>query len=503
MTTARRPEGDDGVALFAALMVVAISSSLILIILGYAVSAARDSGRDRGRSIAVATVEGVVDSTYAALQTGTPANMPCNVVPTQVLAAGPDGSSAQATVRYMVKKADGTTLVTADCMPAGYAPKDVVGAVITATGNTAARAGSPAGKRKMESHVKLTPVYAQDNSLGKAIYASGSLAVTNNATLLGNVGSDADVYAGQTFVCDNSLDLAGSLYVQGNTTFSNTCSVKGDLHSLGSVTINNQSTIGGRIISSSGTTGVALNHPNITAGGVVQAAGGITGDGSWGSCVQPKCQRNLSPAPPPPPNEPFPILQWDAATQAAWLAAGYTNVVTRDDCTESGGLNSATRWLRDEAHLLTAKSVLLTDCAIKLSGEEIKLKQDLAILAKGGFQSTNSTEFASTASGTPRHLHWVVPFDTVARPCTTPQISTSQQFRVTDDVRMFLYSPCDISFSNQSTQIGQIYGGGNVTVNNRFTLQFRPVPVFGVQLPVSSTVVESFKVDIVYKRETG
>ena len=70
---------------------------------------------------------------------------------------------------------------------------------------------------------------------------------------------------------------------------------------------------------------------------------------------------------------------------------------------------------------------------------------------------------------------------------------------------MFLYSPCNISFSNQSTQIGQIYGGSNVTISNKFTLQFRPVPVYGVSFstPVVSTVVESFKVDIVYKRETG
>jgi hypothetical protein len=494
------------VALFAAIIVAAISSSLILVILGYAVSAARDSARDRGRSIAVATVEGVVDSTYAALQTGDPANLPCNVVPSAV-AAGPDGAAAQATVRYMVKKADGSTLIDpVACRPAGYAPKDVIGAVITVNGTTAARAGLPAGKRKMESYVKLTPVYAQSNSLNKAIFASGKVSMTNSATLLGNVGTDADVYAGKDFICDNSMDLGGSLYVQGYTKFDNTCSVKGDLHSLSYVQINNQSTIGGRIISSTGAISVANN--NTTVGGVLQAAGDISGANTWNTCPEIKCQRGLSSAP-PPAQEPFPVLKWDDATRAEWVAAGYTaaNTVTLNNCTESDGTNAATKWFVANAATLTGKSVLLTDCAIKLTGnygKNLQLNNDLLIVARGGFTSNNSTEFASTAAGTPRHLHWVVPHDVaVTLPCVTPVISTAQQFSLTNDVRMFLYSPCNISFANQSTQIGQIYGGSDVTVSNSFTLQFRPVPVFGVTLPASTTLVESYKVDIVYKRETG
>ena len=179
---------------------------------------------------------------------------------------------------------------------------------------------------------------------------------------------------------------------------------------------------------------------------------------------------------------------------------------TVNDCTVTAGVNAATRWFLDNAATIPAKSVLITPCEIKLEGnhgKDLKLKNDLLIMSKGGFSTNNSTEFGSTVAGQTRLLHWVVPFDTAARPCSTPSITTDQQFGLTADVRMFLYSPCNISFANQSTHIGQIYGGSNVTVNNRFTLQFRPVPVFGVQLPVSSTVVESFKVDIVYKRETG
>jgi hypothetical protein len=383
----------------------------------------------------------------------------------------------------------------------------VAGAVITVTGSTTARAGIPAGKRKMESYVKLTPVYGQDNSLGKAIYASGTLAVTNNATLLGNVGSDADVYAGTSFLCNNSLDLGGSLYVQGDTEFTNTCSVKGDLHSLGNIKIGNQSTIGGRVISTNGYAN--LDNPSITVGGVLQTAGDIFGKPPWNTCVQPKCQRNLNPPPPPPPTEPFPQMTW-AIMGAGWTAAGYTqaSVPNVNDCvTETDGLNAASKWFVDNAALLTSKTVLQTNCGIKLSGNHgkaLKLSNDLLILAKGGFTTTNQTEFGSTVPGAARNLHWIVPYDVATRPCSTPKITTSQQFSLTNDVRMFLYSPCDIDFANQSTQIGQIYGGSNVKISNKFTLQFRPVPVYGVSLGTTtvSTDVESFKVDIVYKRET-
>ena len=45
------------------------------------------------------------------------------------------------------------------------------------------------------------------------------------------------------------MNLAGSLYVQGPTKWTNTCSVQGNLHSLGSITVQNNSSIGGKVIS--------------------------------------------------------------------------------------------------------------------------------------------------------------------------------------------------------------------------------------------------------------
>jgi len=65
---------------------------------------------------------------------------------------------------------------------------------------------------------------------------------------------------------------------------------------------------------------------------------------------------------------------------------------------------------------------------------------------------------------------------------------------------MLLYSPCNIAFSNNSTHIGQIYGGGDVAIDNKFTLEYQPLPVLGID--PSSQPALGYNPSIVYKRET-
>ena len=126
------------------------------------------------------------------------------------------------------------------------------------------------------------------------------------------------------------------------------------------------------------------------------------------------------------------------------------------------------------------------------------------IVSKGGYSATNQTGFASTTTGVKRDLYWTVPYDSVAsRPCSSPAITTSNQFTLSSDVDMFMYTPCDITFSNMNKHFGQIYGGSNVTITNKYAMQFRPAAVFTAP-PWPSAAgarVESYKVDLVYKRE--
>lgn len=130
----------------------------------------------------------------------------------------------------------------------------------------------------------------------------------------------------------------------------------------------------------------------------------------------------------------------------------------------------------------------------------IPLSNDLAIFADGGFSSSNQVGFSSSVTGTSHNLYWVQPYDAVPHPCTSTGISTDQQFSLTDDVNMFLYSACNIAFANSSHHVGQIYGGGNVQINNQFNLQFKEIGVVGID-PASQPTV-GYNASVVYKRET-
>ena len=64
---------------------------------------------------------------------------------------------------------------------------------------------------------------------------------------------------------------------------------------------------------------------------------------------------------------------------------------------------------------------------------------------------------------------------------------------------MMMYTPCNASIQNHVTQFGQIYAGGSATVDNQFDMDFRPLPVVGID--PSSVPILSYNVDINYKRE--
>jgi hypothetical protein len=240
------------------------------------------------------------------------------------------------------------------------------------------------------------------------------------------------------------------------------------------------------VLSSTGT----ISLPNsFSVNGTLLAAGTIT----WGGCSSSgKCYPNTTVA--APQSFPFPILRGDAATMAIWVAEGY-NVVNDNDCAsiKNSIINTYAR--------AGAKTLVRTTCAVNFARDrDIPLSNDLAIFANGGFSSSQQVSFTSN-NGTARVLHWVVPYDAVAsRPCASPGITTDNQFNFASEVNMLVYSPCNISFSNNSDHLGQVFGGSQVSINNQFQMQFRPVPVWGID-PTSLPLL-SYKIDVVYKRET-
>ena len=485
MTRLRRTgSADSGVTLVIAMMVMGVVSTLGVVVITVAIQTNQDAGRDRQRTVIVNAAEAGIDASYAQIQaSGT--TLPCRwpATGTSSVKSSPDTATSYATVSYF--NAAGApmpctagTLIASAVKPAS--------AVVDGLGSAQPIAGRAATERHMQALINLTPVYGE--SLNKAIFADSSLTFNNQTTLTGNSGPDADVYTNGNFVCANNQNFAGSVLAQGSISVQGTCTIAGDAWARLGVSNSSGSngSIGGRVLSSTGN--ITLPN-NFNVNGTLLGAGSIT----WGGCsASGKCFPNTSVA--PPQSFPFPILRGDAGTMNAWQTEGYT--VYYDNNCASIKSNIINVYAKKGS-----KTLVRTTCAVAFAGDkDIPLSNDLAIFANGGFSSTQQVSFESDNT-TPRSLHWVVPADAVAsRPCASPGITTSQQFNFAATVNMLVYSPCDISFSNNADHLGQVFGGSDVAINNQFTMQFRPVPVWGVD-PTSLPLL-SYKIDVVYKRET-
>lgn len=99
-----------------------------------------------------------------------------------------------------------------------------------------------------------------------------------------------------------------------------------------------------------------------------------------------------------------------------------------------------------------------------------------------------------------RNVYLIVPYDAATRPCTAPGISTGNNFGSSAQVNLLVYSPCNVSFSNNGVPSqGQVYSGSTIQINNNYSLTFAQMTVFGID-PASLPAL-SYTVDILYKRE--
>lgn len=484
MLATRSAHDDKGSALVIAVMSVSVCLALALVGVQLAMTSTRASGVDRQRVLAINAAEAGVDAGYTAIQNGG-ANPPCSLPSTNVK-SGPDTAAFGTTITYY--NAAGTALT---CNAAGNVVGVPAKALLSSNAQTnVLGGGGTRGSRKMEALVNLIPVQL----LNKAIFADGSLSFSNRTTLTGQNGADADVYSNRSVDCANNENFAGNVYSQGDISISNSCTFAGNVWAGGRVFTNNgaNGAIGGFVKAGGG----SISLSGVTVGGNLYAQTSI----SFSGCsAAGKCFPNSNPG--LPPSSPFPVIRGDAASLAEWTAAapdgpGYTRYDYTGDCS---GLASA---IKNTYARTGVPTLLVTSCQVSLSNEkDIPLSNDLAIFAAGGFAATQQNTFLSNVAGQNRKMHWIVPYTaSITRPCSTPSITTDQNFGTSDDVDMFLYSPCNISFNNNSTHIGQVYGGSDVSISNQFNMEYRPVPVFGVDL--SSLPPLSYTPSIVYKRET-
>ena len=156
---------DSGVAIVAAIAVVGIVSTLVLLMVSVGIVAARDSAGDRSRSVGVASVDGLVDAeTTAVLQTAQPTALPCSYNPGTPINTGPDQTTTNVTIKYV--NAAGGYLPTGvgTCLPAGCSPSSIGGAVITATSS---KPGTANALRTVETYGQPHPHLLQPGKPGQ------------------------------------------------------------------------------------------------------------------------------------------------------------------------------------------------------------------------------------------------------------------------------------------------------------------------------------------------
>jgi hypothetical protein len=138
---------------------------------------------------------------------------------------------------------------------------------------------------------------------------------------------------------------------------------------------------------------------------------------------------------------------------------------------------------------------------VQSTGQQVNLNNDLAIFAYNGFTTAGRTVFGS-ADGAHHNFHVIVPYDATSSPatCWDPTIRMDNQTAIQPVLTTLLYTPCSTYMANSSTFTGQIFAGGDLSVNNQFAMQFDQVPMPNGTVSDSGNV-NGYTLDVVYKRE--
>jgi hypothetical protein len=450
---------EEGIAMITAILVSAVILTLSVTATTLAIHNTGQSGLDRQRMQVVADAEAGVNMAFSTLQSTPTANLPCTIQG-QSTVAPPQQYTA--TIQYF--DASGTALT---CNNPGLLAQPS-SALITSTSTPLPASVSPSAKRTMQSQVSLSPVYG---GFDTAIMSDGSPTTSNNLTVNGDNGDDGDVYTNGSWSCSNSMTIHGQMVAQGNISMINSCQITKDVWANGSVTMSNN-TVAGHDVTSS-TSSITLNNAahilnNATAGTTIS---GSNIDGT-------KTQNHPQAA---PPAKTFPVITWN---QSAWQNAGWT-VKTISSCSYFTPTNV-------QSDLATGKTVyrVTPACALTWSNNtSFSLANDMAIVTDGSIGSANKTTF--TGSGSTRNLYWIVPYGTA---CPAGNVSTSNNTSFSN-VKVFVYTPCTASFSNNNAGTGGQIFAGNVTISNLFTLNYSPLLIPG------AGDITGYKVNIAYVRE--
>jgi hypothetical protein len=457
---------DRGVAMVSVLMATMITTTTV--IAAYNVSRHELNRTTQGhrKLSSIGAAEAGLDLALSMLGS---APLPCNL--TGQLNAEPLTATYSVSIAYYA-----TYPVTGSALTCtqGSGPSGLPAAALLVSNG---QAGDTATARTMEALARLTA--APTGSMDKAMFSDRSFAPTNNVTLYGNVGNDADIYTNGNFSCSNNQVIRGSVYSQGTLTASNNCTVDVDYVARGNITASQNVTVGHDMRSSRGNitmyNSARVNHDAVAFG--TNTGGTVVNNRVSGATVA------------DPPAQVLPTVNFDAQD---WQDAGWTRQINAgSNCTQA----------YDEIAAMssqTVPTVVITTCALTWSGNTtITLGADLAVFSTGGFTARNNFRVRSDNS-TVRKFYLVVPSSSATSNCTSPGITLQNNTTFESTVNTMFFTPCRVSIQNNDGGYGQIYAG-LLEVSNHFTLRYRPASVPGVEW--TGSTIYNYMRDLVYKRE--
>jgi hypothetical protein len=183
---------------------------------------------------------------------------------------------------------------------------------------------------------------------------------------------------------------------------------------------------------------------------------------------------------------PFPVQGYNPAD---WTAKGYTIAPTQPNCaaTKAFILNA----------LPSAKYVVRTSCSIQFNNNEtLKLNNDLAVITDGNITANNNF-FINSTDGQMHTLYFFVPTTTYPAACTTGNMDFGNQVTGTPagKINLFVYTPCDVKWTNATGINGQVIAGRDIQITNDFRMGFVPINLPGL------VQTGGFNLDVAYFRE--
>lgn len=443
---------ERGIAMVTALMVVVVASLLGAVVMNLSMHSTQSSAYDRARTQSIHAAEAGLDQAMSHFASVGISTLPCTI--SGSLNATPVANWSVAITYYSSYPLVGTAMTCANGYLTGTTAPG--GAALEATGTVAGWADGTV-ERHMQSEVALSPVHGAFN---KAIFSDQSPSITNNITIYGENGNDADFLSNSNWSCTNSMTIYGTIYVQGTASLNNSCRTASDLWARDDITMASSARVDHDAKSSTGS--MTMSNSS-SVGNNIQVAGTCSTCASrYGGTLTTGYTQA------PPPTVPYPTMTFDAA---AWTADGW-NIQYFSDCT------SAANWVLNSANNGTKAVVRITGgCTFNLGNNKtVSRTADLAIFTDGEITTSNNTTFQSGDSSW--HSLYLIVETAASCAGTDGRITMSNLTSFTKEY-FFIFSPCSSTFANNnSTARGQVYGEV-VAVGSNLTFTFHAMLVPG------------------------